>query len=364
MSGYTAKPKKKKDEKKQKKQQQNVVNDVWKNGGEVYFDINNCDSNDTTLLLARQLVSIFHVLDLHECNSTGIMPAMYLSGVILEKFESEKKKVMLVRQWREMCIDVLVNETGCSDSRECFENLLDENFDDNYEHEINISTINVLNVLVKHGCFIVGDEIFACGDLVLSELPIQYGGDWCLAVIENVINSTEGEKMEILFLEWGLKVLVCKEDVRKFDNIVDDDVDISSLKEGVCEMCERTKLLTFHHLIPKDVHSRYENKKWPADLFSIAEQFYDKQLEKSNNVIFTPKQGVWCAKPTPNTPSKEFLNTWGVSVCRQCHSQIHRLETNEDLAATFNTLQSLLQHDGLQKWIGWAKNQNVHKKSK
>mmetsp|Transcript_79414 Transcript_79414/g.256714 ORF Transcript_79414/g.256714 Transcript_79414/m.256714 type:complete len:166 (-) Transcript_79414:51-548(-) len=98
--------------------------------------------------------------------------------------------------------------------------------------------------------------------------------------------------------------------------IVDDEGSEEQLQEGRCDMCQRQKLLTFHHLIPKDVHATYLKKRLPPGI--------------------------------DGEPTKLFLNSYGTMVCRQCHAFIHRLVPNPELAKDFNTLQKILDNPKVQ----------------
>mmetsp|Transcript_79409 Transcript_79409/g.256698 ORF Transcript_79409/g.256698 Transcript_79409/m.256698 type:complete len:113 (-) Transcript_79409:145-483(-) len=108
--------------------------------------------------------------------------------------------------------------------------------------------------------------------------------------------------------------------------IVDDEGSEEQLQEGRCDMCQRQKLLTFHHLIPKDVHATYLKKRLPPGI--------------------------------DGEPTKLFLNSYGTMVCRQCHAFIHRLVPNPELAKDFNTLQKILDNPKVQSWVQWAGQQN------
>jgi len=73
-------------------------------------------------------------------------------------------------------------------------------------------------------------------------------------------------------------------------------------------MCERHMKLTFHYLIPKELHSRYMKKnRLPVNLKT------DRDF-----------------KMVP------FLRQFGIYVCR--HSAIHRCEPNKVLAEDYNNL--------------------------
>lgn len=85
-----------------------------------------------------------------------------------------------------------------------------------------------------------------------------------------------------------------------------------------CELCGRDKPLTFHHLIPKAVHSK-------------------KRYQKRH--------------------TKDELRSLGIHVCRLCHSGIHDLITERELADSFTTREALLEHEGLARHIAWVKKQ-------
>lgn len=84
-----------------------------------------------------------------------------------------------------------------------------------------------------------------------------------------------------------------------------------------CEMCGVEKELTFHHLIPKTLHST----KWYVKNFT-----------------------------------KEEMNT-GIYVCRCCHDGIHNLYSEKELGREFNTKQKLLSEEKIQKHAKWSSKQ-------
>lgn len=86
-----------------------------------------------------------------------------------------------------------------------------------------------------------------------------------------------------------------------------------------CNLCERENLeLTFHHLIPKCQHKRN-----------------------------------WCKKKF----TKEEMKKSGINVCIECHKNIHRLISNVELAKFYYTLELLLEHPKIKKFLGWIKKQ-------
>lgn len=84
-----------------------------------------------------------------------------------------------------------------------------------------------------------------------------------------------------------------------------------------CELCQRAVMLTFHHLIPRKVHSRKRFQK----------QFDRTQLNQ------------------------------GVMLCKLCHRGIHKLYDEMTLATQFNKLEKLESDHKLQKHIRWVKKQ-------
>mmetsp|Transcript_15577 Transcript_15577/g.16326 ORF Transcript_15577/g.16326 Transcript_15577/m.16326 type:complete len:171 (-) Transcript_15577:44-556(-) len=94
---------------------------------------------------------------------------------------------------------------------------------------------------------------------------------------------------------------------------LDDDM----VDDGCCLICEREMKLTRHHLIPRELHQQ-----------------------------MTKKKGY----------TQEFLNKT-ISICRMCHSTVHRFYTNRDLANTYNTLEVLMSEEKMQKYAKWASSQ-------
>ena len=86
-----------------------------------------------------------------------------------------------------------------------------------------------------------------------------------------------------------------------------------------CELCERRKKLTKHHLVPKAVHTkkRYVNR------------FGKKEMRKR-----------------------------GLMLCKDCHAGIHDLIPNEkELADKYHTKELLLANEAVRKHIAWVKKQ-------
>jgi hypothetical protein len=86
-----------------------------------------------------------------------------------------------------------------------------------------------------------------------------------------------------------------------------------------CELCQREVKLTFHHLIPKAVHSK---------------------------------------KRFINRFGKEEMQSRGLMLCKLCHDGIHDLIPDEKkLAESYNTKDLLMANEGIQKHVAWARKQ-------
>ncbi|VDB84222.1 unnamed protein product [Peniophora sp. CBMAI 1063] len=91
----------------------------------------------------------------------------------------------------------------------------------------------------------------------------------------------------------------------------------SSTRATECELCDRTVPLTYHHLIPRSTHTKVKKKGWHPEsmLNSVA---------------------------------------W---LCRPCHSTVHHVADNEELAKSFYTLDLLLEREDIQRWRKYAAKQ-------
>ncbi|KAF2096832.1 hypothetical protein NA57DRAFT_43174 [Rhizodiscina lignyota] len=82
-----------------------------------------------------------------------------------------------------------------------------------------------------------------------------------------------------------------------------------------CEICGRTHLpLTYHHLIPRGVHGKVLKRGWHKE-------------EDLNNV-------AW--------------------LCRACHSFVHKIASNEELAKDWWSVERLVERDDVRNWAAWV----------
>jgi hypothetical protein len=117
----------------------------------------------------------------------------------------------------------------------------------------------------------------------------------------------------------------------------EDEVKDVADDDGTCELCERDVRRTFHHLIPKETHSKYLKKKTlPENIKAIA-----------MGIGVEPSMGrVW-------------LNTYGTMICGPCHSAVHNAASNEDLAENYNTVELLLEHPKILAFAKYNSKQPV-----
>lgn len=90
---------------------------------------------------------------------------------------------------------------------------------------------------------------------------------------------------------------------------------VSASRPSGCEICQREHLpLTYHHLIPRQMHVKAVKRGW------------HKQWELS--------KVAW--------------------LCRACHSYVHKIATNEELAREWFDVDLLLEREDVQKWANWV----------
>ena len=175
---------------------------------------------------------------------------------------------------------------------------------------------------------------FAVGDYVLAVLKQDL--EWHEAIVEDIQedNNNGAITYHVRFTEYGAPQTVSDEDIA-FDSNVDEELDT----ENACRVCRRVMPLTFHHLIPRETHS-HVLKKGGTLLITVIESLYANRCEKYRS-----------------KSRKDWLEVHGIKICRKCHSQIHRVESNMSLALKFNTLESIMQHPQIIKWRAWASRQ-------
>ena len=85
-----------------------------------------------------------------------------------------------------------------------------------------------------------------------------------------------------------------------------------------CELCERDKPLSFHHLIPRKNHRR---------------NYFKRSFDKDD------------------------MKTRGAWLCSLCHRTLHRTYSEQELGKTLNTLDAIRAQPEMQSFLQWAKKQ-------
>jgi hypothetical protein len=85
-----------------------------------------------------------------------------------------------------------------------------------------------------------------------------------------------------------------------------------------CELCHRDVETTSHHLIPKEIHSKN-----------------------------------WCKKNF----SRDEMKNRRADLCKDCHKMIHKNFSNAELGRHYNTIDLLLEHHKVEKFVNWVKKQ-------
>lgn len=87
-------------------------------------------------------------------------------------------------------------------------------------------------------------------------------------------------------------------------------------KTSACEICERDWVpMTYHHLIPRQIHAKVLKRGWHEE-------------QQLNSV-------AW--------------------LCRACHSFVHRMAPNEELAREWYTIDRICEREDVQKWAQWVR---------
>lgn len=92
-------------------------------------------------------------------------------------------------------------------------------------------------------------------------------------------------------------------------------VDHGTLKH--CELCGREATTTFHHLIPRTLHSKKRFKV----------RYSYEQLQ--------------C----------------GLDLCKLCHHAVHHLLSERELGEKYYTRRLLLENEAIRRHVAWAKKQ-------
>jgi len=167
----------------------------------------------------------------------------------------------------------------------------------------------------------------------------------------------------VRFVEYG-KAQFARYDKLMLNETVADDEGVEDMvvEEGECEVCRRSIFLTFHHLIPKQTHNRwlrrrqlpegvkgYESgsrKRLPSSAVKSTSDTKKSTQNKKSTDKNSKSKSSSCKED--NMCNRQFLNTYGIMVCRSCHAQIHHMASNMELAKCCNTLDRVLNAPMMQ----------------
>ena len=146
---------------------------------------------------------------------------------------------------------------------------------------------------------------------------------------------------------------------------LDIDDNTEWLGEGECELCERTIKLTRHHLTPKSTWPRMKKKLWHAA--SEIESFHSEPNLEKRDILQEKLQktvGIRNIQGLPpilsHTSIRNYLSRV-CTICRPCHSAVHRIHGEWELATEYNTIDQLLECRDVRKFAKWASKQRLGK---
>ena len=170
-----------------------------------------------------------------------------------------------------------------------------------------------------------------------------------------------------------------KEEVDSNFEVDEIDDDGEYIGEGECELCEREVKLTRHHVIPRTTWPRMKKRIWNAAATIEAYQSISYQikaasgkeqqdLEEKQRVLEEKLEKIFGPdfdfSGLPSTITHDTVRAYlnrVAKLCRQCHSAIHRIYTETELATRFNTMERLLECDEVMKFGKWASKQRPGK---
>eukprot|EP00039_Didymoeca_costata_P026820 m.16744 g.16744 ORF g.16744 m.16744 type:complete len:257 (+) comp5779_c0_seq1:161-931(+) len=138
-----------------------------------------------------------------------------------------------------------------------------------------------------------------------------------------IVADDGGEKLLVNFLEYSAQREIDRE---SFVPDIDDDDDEESEEIGACSICQRENKLTKHHMIPRSEHKRFQKRG-----FTLA-------------FLRGPENITEC--------------------CRQCHSMVHRLANNSQLAEKYDTVDKIRAHPKMKAWATYISSHSVNRRAR
>ena len=188
-------------------------------------------------------------------------------------------------------------------------------------------------------------------------------------IIRSVIRSAAmecwGSNSPAVVVQTGSNESEENSNVHSQDEEESDIDDNEWLGEGECELCERTIKLTRHHLTPKSTWPRIKKKLWHAA--SEIEMFHSETNLEKRDMLQEKLQktvGIRNIQDLPPTLSHTSIRNYlsrVCTICRPCHSAVHRIHGEWELATEYNTVDQLLECQDVRKFAKWASKQRLGK---
>lgn len=153
----------------------------------------------------------------------------------------------------------------------------------------------------------------------------------------------------------------------------DNDTD-EYLEDGECELCDRYIKLTRHHLIPKSTWPRIQTKLLNAAeanergdrkkaLLILGPGLEDLLEEDGESGRGSGRYGQRLVLSSDKVVLRAIIHDT-CDICRQCHSTVHGIYDNMELALYYSTVEKLLEDEQVSKFCKWVSKQKTGKYSR
>ena len=254
----------------------------------------------------------------------------------------------------------------------------DDDIDNNDPLSADEVTARLSDILLSTSICVSPEEATSTSEAIVDEVDLGEAKEDAVGPLATMLleyfDQLDSDKAEDMARS-VLGVVATKEDDQSSDddgdNNNDNDIDCSDeeddddgdyIGEGECELCEREIKLTRHHLIPKSTWQTFKRKKIPAAVEALANGQEEKarMILGGNLIDELPPEIV--EDPNNTLLVRRFLSKT-CNICRPCHSTVHKLHTEMELAESFSTIDKLLEDQELLKYAKWASKQKAGKYS-
>ena len=236
----------------------------------------------------------------------------------------------------------------------------------------NETTVRLANLLLSTNTCDSPEEATSTSEAIVEEIDLGATKEDVVGPLTTLLleyfDQLTPEKAEEMARS-VLGIVATQEDGQSSDNS-DEEIDCSDdedgdgeyIGEGECELCEREIKLTRHHLIPKSTWSTFKKKKIPAAIEALTkgQEEKAKMILGGNLIDELPSEIV--ENPNNSLLLRRFLSKT-FNICRPCHSMVHKLHSEMELAESYSTIDKLLEDKELLKFCKWASKQKAGKYS-